>query len=299
VTTHPPSRPATGEHPHAHDAEPVGVVHDALPVGVVHDALPAGVRHDAEPAGVLAFTHAFARRKAGRVVVVPGGFAVLNDRYPDSHDDNRLVIPAPARPGDAVRPEEVLRAADEVLAGCGHRNVCVDDDALGVAFAPAFAAAGYDHETNLIMAFRGVPPADTPPAEELALEELLPVLRHDWREALPGLPDASIEQLALRVEERRRGADVVRFRGVRAGSGEIAARADLYVQDGVAQIESVHTGTRHRGRGHARALLRALLAEAAGCEPIFLIADEEDWPKDFYTRLGFAPIGRTHAFLRL
>ncbi|NUW38865.1 GNAT family N-acetyltransferase [Nonomuraea rhodomycinica] len=250
-------------------------------------------------ARILAFTHAFLRRKAGRVAAVPGGFAVLNDRYPASHDDNRLVVPAPGRPGDAVPAEEVLRAADEALAGRRHRYVCVDDDALGAAYAPAFAAAGYDHETNVVMAFRGVPPADAPRAEELTLEELLPVLRHDWREALPNIPDDSVEQLAARVEERRRGADVVRFRGVRAGGGEIAARAELYVQDGVAQIESVHTGTRHRGRGHARALVRALLAEAAGCEPIFLMAAEEDWPKDFYARLGFTTIGRTHAFLRL
>ncbi|MEV0200569.1 GNAT family N-acetyltransferase [Nonomuraea sp. NPDC050691] len=285
MTAHPASGPATGDDPHAREA--------------ARDLRTPGAAPDRELARILAFTHVFARRKAGRVAAVPGGFAVLNDRYPASHDDNHLVIPAPASPGDAVRPEEVLRAADEVLAGRGHRYVCVDDDALGAAFAPAFTAAGYDHETNLVMVFRGVPPADVPRAEELTLEELLPVLRHDWREALPDLPDASIEQLARRVEERRRGADVVRFRGVRDGSGEIAARADLYVQDGVAQIESVHTGTRHRGRGHARALLRALLAEAAGCEPIFLIAAEEDWPKDFYTRLGFAAIGRTHAFLRL
>ncbi|GAA2274904.1 hypothetical protein GCM10010149_16780 [Nonomuraea roseoviolacea subsp. roseoviolacea] len=297
MTTHPTSDPATGDDPHLPEAAP-----DPRVPGAAQDPLAPGVgaaARERELARIIAFTHAFARRKAGRVVAVPGGFAVLNDRYPASHDDNRLVIPAPERPGGAVRPEEVLRAADDVLAGRRHRYVCVDDDALGAAYAPAFEAAGYDHETNLVMVLRGGPPADAPPAEELTLEELLPVLRHDWREALPNVPGDTIEQLARRVAERRRGADVVRFRGVRAGTGEIAARAELYVQDGVAQIESVHTGTRHRGRGHARALMRALLAEAAGCEPIFLVAAEEDWPKDFYTRLGFTTAGRTHAFLRL
>jgi predicted GNAT family acetyltransferase len=58
--------------------------------------------------------------------------------------------------------------------------------------------------------------------------------------------------------------DLVGFRGVRAPDGEIAARADLYVHDGVAQIESVFTAEEHRGKGYARALMTSLLAEAAG-----------------------------------
>jgi predicted GNAT family acetyltransferase len=94
------------------------------------------------------------------------------------------------------------------------------------------------------------------------------------------------------------GADRVLFRGVRAPGGELAARADLYLHGGVAQIEDVWTAEEHRGRGHARALLSALLAEAAGAELIFLVADAADWPKDFYARLGFAEVGRTHSFQR-
>ncbi|MDF2705219.1 MAG: family N-acetyltransferase [Nonomuraea muscovyensis] len=263
----------------------------------------------AELARIIGFEHGFARRRAGRVVEQRGGFAVLNDRYPGSYDDNRLIIRPPGTApatggetspgaGEAPAAGEVLRMADEVLAGRAHRYVCVDDDALGAAYAPAFAAAGYAHDTNLIMVFRGRPPQDPPPAEHLTLEELLPVLRHDWRELLPDAGKAVVEGLALRVGERLRGADVVQFRGVRDADGRIAARADLYVHDGVAQIESVHTGTRHRGRGHARTLMTALLAEAAGNEPVFLVADDADWPKDFYRRLGFEPLARTHSFLR-
>ncbi|MFG3438180.1 GNAT family N-acetyltransferase [Nonomuraea sp. NPDC047897] len=264
-----------------------------------------------ELARIIAFEHGFAQRRAGRVVAVPGGFAVLNDRYPGSYDDNRLIIrppglpdPSPAaggevRPGPAPRAGEVLRAADEVLDGRAHRHVCVDDDELGAAYAPAFAAAGYTHDINLIMVFRGTPPRDPRPADHLTLDELLPVLRDDWRETLPDADEGVVEELARRVAERLRGADVVQFRGVREADGRIAARADLYAHDGVAQIESVYTGARHRGRGHARALMTALLADAAGNDPIFLVADDADWPKDFYRRLGFEPLARTHSFLRV
>jgi hypothetical protein len=39
-------------------------------------------------------------------------------------------------------------------------------------------------------------------------------------------------------------------------------------------------------------------ALAMGHELIFIVADEDDWPKDLYARLGFDPVGRAWAFTR-
>ncbi|MFF0866688.1 GNAT family N-acetyltransferase [Nonomuraea sp. NPDC003560] len=246
-----------------------------------------------ELARVLSFLHGFARRKAPVVAPVPGGFAVLDERYPMSHDDNKLVV-------WNGRPGPVLAAAEERLAGLGHRLVCVDDDRLGQEFRPAFAAAGYGHETNVVMAFRGPRPAASAAAttERLALEELLPVLREEWRASLPQASQGVVDGLAARAAARASGADRVEFHAVRAPGGQIAAHADLYVHEGVAQIENVYTLERHRGQGFARALLTALLAATAGAELTFLVADAADWPREFYARLGFEPVGHTHAFLR-
>ncbi|MFB9469998.1 GNAT family N-acetyltransferase [Nonomuraea salmonea] len=246
-------------------------------------------------ARVLGFLHGFARRRAPRVLPAPGGFAVLDDRFPGSYDDNKLIVTEDADPA------LLLKAADDLLATRGHRLVCVDDDRLGTTYTPVFAAAGYERETTLVMTFTGGLPEAPPPAERLEPDELLPVLRRDWRHTLPEAPEEVIEGLARRVEARAAGADVVRFYGVRTPSGEIAARADLYVHDGVAQIENVFTGHLHRGAGHARALMTALLAEASallGDGLIFLLADAGDWPHGFYRRLGFTELARTHAFLR-
>ncbi|MEU7860903.1 GNAT family N-acetyltransferase [Nonomuraea sp. NPDC049141] len=236
--------------------------------------------------------HDFARRRAGRTVEVPGGFAVLNERYSGSYDDNKLVVWSGTDPG------AVLKAADQVLAERAYRLVNVDDDRLGQAYAPAFEAAGYTHEINVVMVFRGTFPHDAAPVEHLDLPALLPTLRAGWRETLPEAADEVIDQLARRVEERLRGADTVGFRGVRAENGELAARADIYTHAGVTQIEDLYTGDRHRGRGHARTLMRALLAEAAASDLVFLVADAGDWPKNFYERLGFQAAGHTHSFLR-
>ena len=60
--------------------------------------------------------------------------------------------------------------------------------------------------------------------------------------------------------------------------------------DGViAQVEDVATLRDFRRRGLARATVTAAVdaALAMGHEAIFIVADDDDWPKDLYARLGF------------
>ena len=68
----------------------------------------------------------------------------------------------------------------------------------------------------------------------------------------------------------------------------------------MAQIEDVATLAPYRGRGLARAVVTAALGEAlaAGDELVFILADDGDWPKDWYARLGFVLRGRRYLFTR-
>jgi N-acetylglutamate synthase-like GNAT family acetyltransferase len=74
--------------------------------------------------------------------------------------------------------------------------------------------------------------------------------------------------------------------------GELAGCCELYVHDGVAQIENVDTLERFRNRGGARAFLAAATdaARDAGADLVFLMADDADWPKQLYAKLGFDPM---------
>ncbi len=58
-------------------------------------------------------------------------------------------------------------------------------------------------------------------------------------------------------------------------------------------LDEVGTLSADRGRGYSRAAVAAALAHAVelGCDPIVIGALADDWPIQWYSRLGFEPIG--------
>ena len=72
------------------------------------------------------------------------------------------------------------------------------------------------------------------------------------------------------------------------------------MHEGVAELDDVHTLERFRGRGIARGVVGRAAREARdeGADLVFLIADDADWPKDLYAKLGFDPVGRFWQFTK-
>ncbi|MFC8718427.1 GNAT family N-acetyltransferase [Kitasatospora sp. NPDC057198] len=242
----------------------------------------------------LEFRRAFARRQAAEVVELPGGFGVLSTEFAYSHEHNQLVLDTPPSGTD------VAGLAEEVLGHLGHRRISVFDDASALALAPGLAAAGYRHETEVVMVHRGPLPAGGG-AGPVAPDELAPALERQWRHWLPWAPDDSIAQLVNRRAARAAGAERVLTLAARGAGGEFGSWADLY-QDaaGTAQIEDLATAEEHQRRGLADAVLATALRLAADRAPDglrFLVADAEDWPRHWYARRGFVPVGRTHGFV--
>ncbi|MFD8595825.1 GNAT family N-acetyltransferase [Kitasatospora sp. NPDC059646] len=244
----------------------------------------------------LEFRRGFARGQADEVVELPGGFAVLSDRYGYSHEHNQLVLDAPPSGVD------VAALADEVLGHLPHRRIAVFDDAAAQALAPVLVAAGYRQELELVMAHRGPLPSAAGRAEQVELAELAPALERQWRSWLPWASDESIGQLVERRNARRAGAERVLILAARDEDGEFGSWADLY-QDaaGTAQIEDVATADDRQRRGLAGRVMATALRLAAERAPDglrFLVADAEDWPQQWYARCGFVTVGRTHGFVR-
>jgi len=263
--------------------------------------LPAGsgqVDYDGVPdllERVTAFRATFARRQAAEIVELPGAFAVRDPVFSRSQEYNQLIVETPdadpaALPGLAVQGLGVRR----------QYRITVLDEALGARATPVLAAVGYERDTDLILA-RETAGSVLPEcaAHRVELAELRAAV---FRQQLDWSPD---EDLARQLTERRtarlRGAEKVLFLAARAPDGEITAWTDLYLDPttGLAQLEDLVTATPHRGQGHGDTLLATglALAAAAGIPQLFLTADVNDWPREWYARRGFTELGRSHSFL--
>ncbi|GAA0700451.1 hypothetical protein GCM10010193_64020 [Kitasatospora atroaurantiaca] len=243
---------------------------------------------------IAAFRGSFARRQAAVVTEVPGGVVVLDQEYAASHEHNQLVIEGP------TDPSELPALADSALGHLRHRRITVLDDAVGTVCAPVLTAAGYAHETELVMTHSGTAAVPGPPAQTVALADLRPALVRQLRIWMPQAEDAAVHQLADRRTARLRGAEQVRFLAVRDENDTVGSWADVYldVAQGIAQIEDVVTADTHVRRGYADTVLATALQHASGYGLVFLLADPDDWPRGWYARRGFTPIGRSHVFTR-
>jgi ribosomal protein S18 acetylase RimI-like enzyme len=121
-------------------------------------------------------------------------------------------------------------------------------------------------------------------------------MRPLWAEAIRAEPHGRDESLVEQILEHRRdmcSALPTRLFAAEA-NGNLVAHAELYCHDGVGQVEDVATLPQYRKRGYAKAVVARAVeeAEAAGAEFVFLVAMEDDWPKELYRRLGFDVVGR-------
>jgi GNAT superfamily N-acetyltransferase len=243
---------------------------------------------------IVEFVRAHEERSAGEVVPYRYGTAFFNRALPELWDWNYLRVDDPSATAEQLAAEaERLQAA----AGFKHRKLSLLDSDGGARLEPAFRAQGWTVQRLLVMAHHRAP--DREPAA--VAEEVDEAALHDARTRLArsqpwGNPDAIRQVLEAKRILARGGA---RFFTVRV-DGAPGSFCDLYSQGGVAQIEDVVTLPEHRGRGLATSmLLRALsVAREGGAEIVFLTTDEQDWPQELYSRLGFDTVGRFYGFLR-
>jgi GNAT superfamily N-acetyltransferase len=226
------------------------------------------------------------------------GTAFLNLDFPLRYDSNFIWVDPPLQGVDA---DALAADADRVLGehGLAHRKLYVDDDLHGGRLAAAFLDLGWSAERLLIMAqVREPEPRPPVPVSELSFADARPFLELVLRRQPYADSEEAVWQLTdIRgVYEREAGA---RF-FVAEVDGQPASVCELYVLGDVAQVEDVNTieEFRNRGLGSAVVLAAAAAARARGADVVFLIADDAEWPKDLYSRLGFDPVSRFWSFVR-
>ena len=235
--------------------------------------------------------HSYTRKEEWRF-----GHAYFNDRFPIKWDLNHLRI---ERDAADLTAEAVAAEAKRVQGGAGlnHRMIYANDGTIGAKLAPGFKELGWiiHHLVMMVHGGEDVPPP-TVDVREVAFEDLRPHFEK-WDVEIEHNEPAEAEQLAASKEVVRAAVDVRFFAGYVAS--ELAGWCELYSDANVGQIENVCTWPTLRNHGVARSVVVHALEQsrAAGHDLHFLIADQEDWPKELYAKLGFRAVGYIYEYL--
>lgn len=198
--------------------------------------------------------------------------------------------------GEAVDFDDALALAERHLADLPFRHLTLEDQETGPTLEERFAAAGWKVDCELTMVLGGAADREVDTAEVLepAREEVLELMWRWRRETPPPEESPDAERQLTELWDREWRARNARLLGIRGRSGALAAIAALYSDGVIAEVQDVYTVPEERRRGLARLLVsRAVeLAAENGSELTFIVADDRDWPKQLYSRLGFEPVGR-------
>ena len=231
------------------------------------------------------------RQASSRVERLPFGKAYLRPELPHVWSRNFVSL--------EIEPERfdfdtVIATAERihVEAGLLHRRLAFDHEGTAGAAAIRLQPEGWRPGRVLLMAHRGTEaaPEPQPGAEEVERAKLRPLKRKllglDPQTRPKDVSDQLLE--AYDVLGEAAGERVFAY----SIKGEPVASCRLYSDGRTAQIEDVGTLPSHRGTASETPSSLLALQEAwASHDFVFLEAEEADWPKDWYERAGFEPVG--------
>jgi ribosomal protein S18 acetylase RimI-like enzyme len=253
----------------------------------------------AELERIVAFLRKLDGLSAEREVPFRFGTAYFHSELPRVWSRNYLVADTNVKDATA---ELLVAESDRILGGAGlrHGKVELYDEEAGTRLDPGFRELGWQAHCDVLMVARREPdhPTDLSLAEEVPIDELEPVWTEENRREPYGSDEETVQQLVANKRVVMASRDT-RFIAARV-NGAIASYCELYSNGGTGQIEAVGTLEEFRNRGLARATVLGALAasRAAGNDLTFLMAREDDWPKELYRKLGFDEVGRAYEFVR-
>jgi len=241
------------------------------------------------------------RALADEVRTVPGGWAVRTWGLPAVWTLNQVHLEAPTTAAAAVA------LSDEHQEDLPYRYIVVDDEASGRQLAAELSKDTWtcDQVVLMVLPTDAQPPVGDRPSrvwrDIVVLDEAqATALMRRW--VLETYADIAPKELEEVLEYHRLEGRLWNERcfGCMGDDGTPANMVKLRSDGRVACVEDVYTRPEERRRGLARTVVTfvAGLARAERPEFTFLLADDEDWPKQLYARVGFAPVGMRWSFRR-
>ncbi|MDP9066914.1 MAG: GNAT family N-acetyltransferase [Actinomycetota bacterium] len=258
------------------------------------------VRRDPAPglARAQAFEDALHEGLASRKEEFRWGTALFCPEVSSIYDVNFLRVD---RPDDDLTVEALVDEADRVMAphAFKHRKLVVPDAEVGTKLADDLRSRGWRVDRLLYMTHEREPQRVARADVDEVVQGVYVAARDEFNRREPYFGNDETVLRDMRKVARMTYAATDKRPFAAYVGDTIASMCELYSDGLTAQIEDVATLEEHRGKGLATAVvLRALHeAQAWGHETIFLVADDEDWPKHLYEKLGFHGVGISYHFL--
>ncbi len=201
----------------------------------------------------------------------------------------------------STTPDEAVALADEHQSDLTFRHIVVDHDPTANELGSNLGSNGWKVDRLVMMVLVAEPDHEvgTGAVVDLDAEQMLALMRR-WRaEEQRDIEPSTLEQL----DEYNRLEAALWHEcafGVVGPTGSPVAITKLRRDGSTAWVEDVYTVPEERGKGYARMLVThaTALARSGHHELTFIIADDNDWPKNLYHKIGFRPIGTTWIFHR-
>jgi ribosomal protein S18 acetylase RimI-like enzyme len=219
------------------------------------------------------------------------GTVVRATRHPTYWDYNLVRVEDDAE----ISADELVRIADTGLAGLSHRRAGFEFASRGEVIQADLERLGWKSTRLVWMLYTGLEDGETGLDVEQVHYDTVRHLRLAWHEE-----DFPSVDVGGHLDERRQ-VDMQRDPEVLAAfeKGRPVGFAQLERAGGSAEVSSVFVDREHRGRGLGTALTKAVIAAAREVDDLWIVADDDDRPKDLYARLGFRPVWKLLDFLRL
>ncbi len=218
------------------------------------------------------------------------GVVVRAARFPRYFDLNVLRVEGDPQ----LSVDALIDVCDHALADLDHRRIDFDEASVAEPLRPEFCRRGFRSTRLVLMRFEGAPSTPTGLSVVEVDYDAVRELRRVWhQEDFPGLDDsqfkAQAREVGLALGTRTLAAHQ---------DGQLIAYAALDVGDREVEIGALYVLPEHRGHGVGTALTLAAIAASDRPKNLWICADDEDRPRQLYTRLGFQPVITWTEFLR-